>query len=247
MAKRKAKASPLSSSTSNVLSLDGSSWNTCKCLPNPHFSGNHNRSRASRWWQSSHNTLRHWHDKVYLLWFLPRGLSCGCYRRGKLRAHVRSRPCPVHSLWWYFVFVLNEYCAVWNWMLEPMWWFEHNPIMLRFFLQGPNFEFATETHSELLYNKEKLLNNGDQWESEIAANLQADFLYRWLCSVNILGSVKYFKSTSLSLWNHCPFIEIKQVIEDPHVCASVEIHMSALLHTCTSDLKHTSLTNKYFK
>ncbi|EDO39320.1 predicted protein [Nematostella vectensis] len=45
-------------------------------------------------------------------------------------------------------------------------------------VEGPNFEFATETHEELLYNKEKLLNNGDRWEAEIAANLQADFLYR---------------------------------------------------------------------
>ncbi|KAK6298945.1 hypothetical protein J4Q44_G00304550 [Coregonus suidteri] len=45
-------------------------------------------------------------------------------------------------------------------------------------VEGPNFEFATETHEELLYNKEKLLNNGDQWESEIAANINADYLYR---------------------------------------------------------------------
>ena len=45
-------------------------------------------------------------------------------------------------------------------------------------LQGPNFEFSTETHEELLYNKEKLLNNGDKWEAEIAANIQADHLYR---------------------------------------------------------------------
>ena len=44
--------------------------------------------------------------------------------------------------------------------------------------QGPNFEFSTETHQELLYNKEKLLNNGDRWEKEIAANIQADYLYR---------------------------------------------------------------------
>ena len=44
--------------------------------------------------------------------------------------------------------------------------------------QGPNFEFSTETHEELLYNKEKLLNNGDKWEAEIAANIQADHLYR---------------------------------------------------------------------
>ncbi|KAK0149420.1 NADH dehydrogenase [ubiquinone] iron-sulfur protein 8, mitochondrial [Merluccius polli] len=45
-------------------------------------------------------------------------------------------------------------------------------------VRGPNFEFSTETHEELLYNKEKLLNNGDQWEAEIAANIQADYLYR---------------------------------------------------------------------
>ncbi|XP_038676354.1 NADH dehydrogenase [ubiquinone] iron-sulfur protein 8, mitochondrial isoform X3 [Scyliorhinus canicula] len=44
--------------------------------------------------------------------------------------------------------------------------------------QGPNFEFSTETHEELLYNKEKLLNNGDKWEAEIGANIQADYLYR---------------------------------------------------------------------
>ena len=45
-------------------------------------------------------------------------------------------------------------------------------------LQGPNFEYATRTHEELLYNKEKLLNNGDRWEKEIAANIDADYLYR---------------------------------------------------------------------
>lgn len=45
-------------------------------------------------------------------------------------------------------------------------------------MQGPNFEYATETHEELLYNKEKLLANGDKWESEIALNLQSEHLYR---------------------------------------------------------------------
>ncbi|XP_046380494.1 NADH-ubiquinone oxidoreductase subunit 8-like [Haliotis rufescens] len=45
-------------------------------------------------------------------------------------------------------------------------------------VEGPNFEYSTETREELLYNKEKLLNNGDKWEAEIAANLQADYLYR---------------------------------------------------------------------
>lgn len=45
-------------------------------------------------------------------------------------------------------------------------------------VEGPNFEYATETHEELLYNKEKLLANGDRWEAEIAANLTADAPYR---------------------------------------------------------------------
>jgi NADH-quinone oxidoreductase subunit I len=38
-------------------------------------------------------------------------------------------------------------------------------------VEGPNFEFATLTHQELIYSKEKLLANGDRWESEIAARL----------------------------------------------------------------------------
>ncbi|UAT42777.1 NADH-quinone oxidoreductase subunit NuoI [Anaplasmataceae bacterium AB001_6] len=31
-------------------------------------------------------------------------------------------------------------------------------------VEGPNFEFASRTHVELMYTKEKLLSNGDQWE-----------------------------------------------------------------------------------
>ncbi len=45
-------------------------------------------------------------------------------------------------------------------------------------VEGPNFEFATETHEELLYDKEKLLANGDRWEPAIAANLAAEAPYR---------------------------------------------------------------------
>jgi NADH-quinone oxidoreductase subunit I len=45
-------------------------------------------------------------------------------------------------------------------------------------VEGPNFEFATETREELMYNKDKLLENGDRWESEVAAALAADAPYR---------------------------------------------------------------------
>lgn len=45
-------------------------------------------------------------------------------------------------------------------------------------VEGPNFEFATETREELYYDKDKLLENGDRWEREIARNLHIDAPYR---------------------------------------------------------------------
>ena len=45
-------------------------------------------------------------------------------------------------------------------------------------VEGPNFEYATETHEELLYDKAKLLANGDRWEAEIAQNLENDAAYK---------------------------------------------------------------------
>ncbi len=45
-------------------------------------------------------------------------------------------------------------------------------------VEGPNFEFATETREELFYNKEKLLANGDRWEKEIAKMIELDAPYR---------------------------------------------------------------------
>lgn len=43
---------------------------------------------------------------------------------------------------------------------------------------GPNLEFATESHEELLYDKEKLLANGDKWEVAVSRNLAANAVYR---------------------------------------------------------------------
>lgn len=45
-------------------------------------------------------------------------------------------------------------------------------------VEGPNYEFATETHEELLYNKEKLLANGDRWEVAVSKNLAVNHYYR---------------------------------------------------------------------
>ena len=45
-------------------------------------------------------------------------------------------------------------------------------------VEGPNFEFATETREELMYDKAKLLANGDRWETELAERLRADAPYR---------------------------------------------------------------------
>lgn len=45
-------------------------------------------------------------------------------------------------------------------------------------VEGPNFEFSTETREELFYNKDKLLDNGDRWESLLAENIRTDSPFR---------------------------------------------------------------------
>ena len=59
------------------------------------------------------------------------------------------------------------YCVLWeeSWPVDAI-------------VQGPNFDFATETREELFYNKEKLLENGDRWENILSANIKADNAHR---------------------------------------------------------------------
>jgi NADH-quinone oxidoreductase subunit I len=45
-------------------------------------------------------------------------------------------------------------------------------------VEGPNLEFATETREELIYQKERLLENGDRWEAVMAKRLELDAPYR---------------------------------------------------------------------
>ncbi len=45
-------------------------------------------------------------------------------------------------------------------------------------VEGPNFEFATETREELFYDKDRLLGNGARWERELARNIAMDAPYR---------------------------------------------------------------------
>ncbi|UFN50070.1 NADH-quinone oxidoreductase subunit NuoI [Roseomonas sp. OT10] len=45
-------------------------------------------------------------------------------------------------------------------------------------VEGPNLEFAAETREELIYQKEKLLANGDRWEPLLAERLRLDAPYR---------------------------------------------------------------------
>lgn len=47
-------------------------------------------------------------------------------------------------------------------------------------VEGPNFEFATETRVELMYNKEKLLQNGDRYV------IEPNIFSMWMRSFNFI-------------------------------------------------------------
>jgi formate hydrogenlyase subunit 6/NADH:ubiquinone oxidoreductase subunit I len=44
-------------------------------------------------------------------------------------------------------------------------------------VEGSNFEFSTMTHEELLYNKDRLLSNGERWEKVLSDNIELDSKY----------------------------------------------------------------------
>ena len=45
-------------------------------------------------------------------------------------------------------------------------------------VEGPNFEYSAETREELMYDKEKLLSNGERWETELAVRIAKEAPYR---------------------------------------------------------------------
>jgi len=45
-------------------------------------------------------------------------------------------------------------------------------------VEGLNFEYSTFTHDELLYDKKKLLSNGDKWETELKIMIRKEKDYR---------------------------------------------------------------------
>jgi len=45
-------------------------------------------------------------------------------------------------------------------------------------VEGLNFEYSTFTHDELLYDKKKLLMNGDKWETELKIMIMKEKPYR---------------------------------------------------------------------
>ena len=45
-------------------------------------------------------------------------------------------------------------------------------------VENPLLEFAKESREELMYDKAKLLHNGDMWEPILATNIATDIMYR---------------------------------------------------------------------
>tara|TARA_R110002050_G_scaffold11068_1_gene37663 strand:+ start:8631 stop:9164 length:534 start_codon:yes stop_codon:yes gene_type:complete len=45
-------------------------------------------------------------------------------------------------------------------------------------VEGPNYEYAKETREEFMYDKQKLLDNGDAWEPALVERLKQEAPYR---------------------------------------------------------------------
>ena len=45
-------------------------------------------------------------------------------------------------------------------------------------VEGPNYEYATFLHEELLYDKKKLIENGDKWEPQLARIIETKYKNR---------------------------------------------------------------------
>ena len=45
-------------------------------------------------------------------------------------------------------------------------------------VMGPNYEFAAANHINYVYDKRKLIDNGDRWEAQIARNMEYTFRHR---------------------------------------------------------------------
>ena len=83
-------------------------------------------------------------------------------KRGHARMTAHGAPCAMTLIW------LNASIAA----------FARKHARVDAIVEGPNFEFATETREELYFDKDKLLANGDRWEREIARNISTDSPYR---------------------------------------------------------------------
>ena len=66
-------------------------------------------------------------------------------------------------------------------------------------LLAQNQEFSVETREELLYNKEKLLANGDRAEAEIAANLHCKSLVWMNGDFELSWSIRFYSGSCLSM------------------------------------------------
>ena len=105
---------------------------------------------------------------MHLLRLLPRGLPGGRHRRG---AQLRVRPCVAPNP---YPPPKNPVLTHLPTSLPP----PYGGILPPTHVPASPARYATETHEELLYDKQKLLENGNKWEASLAANIAAEVVYR---------------------------------------------------------------------